>query len=154
MNSSTAAAPVLHIRLFRMEDLESVTGLMRQFGYPTTLSVMKERMETAAGDNRQCTFVAEVDEQVVGMIGLRQASSYYKQQENVTEVTALIVSEPLRGTGLGRRLMASAEEWAASQDCSQLFLRSGNHVERAPAHAFYRHIGFEQDGYRFCKKLR
>jgi N-acetylglutamate synthase-like GNAT family acetyltransferase len=153
MNSSTQA-PVLQIRKCGMNDLERVTALLREFGYPTTLSVMKERMQSMENDSLHCTLVAELDNEVVGMIGLRQISSYYKQQDCITEITALIVSEELRGNGLGRRLVASAEEWARKQGCCQLFLRSGNRVERAPAHAFYRYMGFEKTGYRFTKVLR
>ena len=152
MNSSTQA-PVLQIRKCCMNDLERVTALLREFGYPTTLSVMKERMQDMENDSLHCTLVAELDNEVVGMVGLRQISSYYKQKECITEITALIVSEQLRGNGLGKRLVASAEEWARQQGCNQLFLRSGNRVERAPAHAFYRHIGFEKSGYRFNKAL-
>ncbi|MRN53307.1 GNAT family N-acetyltransferase [Paenibacillus sp. LC-T2] len=153
MNSSIEA-PVLQIRKCGMNDLERVTKLLREFGYPTTLSVMKERMEGMENDPFHCTLVAELNNEVVGMIGLRQVKSYYKQQDCITEITALIVSEELRGKGLGKRLVASAEEWARQQGCCQLFLRSGNRVERAPAHAFYRHIGFEKTaGYRFNKAL-
>ncbi|WP_211296479.1 GNAT family N-acetyltransferase [Paenibacillus donghaensis] len=153
MNSSTLA-PVLQIRKCGMNDLEKVTALLREFGYPTTLSVMKERLESMENDPFNCTLVAELDHEVVGMIGLRQVISYYKQKDCITEITALIVSEELRGQGLGKRLVAAAEDWARQQGCCQLFLRSGNRVERAPAHAFYRHIGFEgTSGYRFNKAL-
>lgn len=153
MDSSTLA-PVLQIRKCGMNDLEKVTALLREFGYPTTLSVMKERLESMENDPFQCTLVAELDHEVVGMIGLRQVISYYKQKDCITEITALIVSEELRGQGLGKRLVSAAEDWARQQGCCQLFLRSGNRVERAPAHAFYRHIGFEgTTGYRFNKAL-
>ncbi|WP_379129373.1 GNAT family N-acetyltransferase [Paenibacillus sp. sgz500958] len=153
MNSSTQA-PVLQIRKCCLNDLERVTALLREFGYPTTLSVMKERMESMENNSLHCTLVAEVDNEVVGMVGIRQISSYYKQQDCITEITALIVSEQLRGQGLGKRLVASAEEWARQQGSCQLFLRSGNRVERAPARAFYRHIGFDKAGYRFTKTLK
>ncbi|MEK4059307.1 MULTISPECIES: GNAT family N-acetyltransferase [Paenibacillus] len=153
MNSSTQEQ-VLQIRKCGMNDLERVTALLREFGYPTTLSVMKERMEGMENDPFHCTLVAELDNEVVGMIGLRQVKSYYKHADCITEINALIVSEELRGNGLGKRLVAAAEEWARGQGCCQLFLRSGNRVERAPAHAFYRHMGFEQTtGYRFNKAL-
>ncbi|HEY4391614.1 MAG TPA: GNAT family N-acetyltransferase [Paenibacillus sp.] len=153
MNSSTMA-PVLEIRKCGLNDLERVTALLREFGYPTTLSVMKERLESMENNHLQCTLVAELNNEVVGMVGLRQVISYYKQTDCITEITALIVSEELRGNGLGKRLVAAAEEWAREQGCCQLFLRSGNRVERAPAHSFYRHLGFEKTaGYRFNKAL-
>lgn len=153
MNSSTQA-PVLQIRKCNMNDLESVTALLREFGYPTTLSVMKERLESMENNGLECTLVAELNNEVVGMIGLRQVISYYKQADCITEITALIVAEELRGNGLGKRLVAAGEEWARAQGCCSLFLRSGNRAERAPARAFYRHIGFEKTaGYRFNKAL-
>ncbi|AHV98015.1 GNAT family N-acetyltransferase [Paenibacillus sabinae] len=152
MNSSTQA-PVLQIRNIGMDDLETITALLRGFGYPTTLNVMKERLEVVQNDPDCCTLVAEVDGQTAGMIELRQVISYCKDQDSVAEITAIIVEESLRGTGLGRRLMAAGEEWARSKKCKQIYLCSGNRVERAPAHAFYRHLGFDQNGYRFCKSL-
>lgn len=153
MDSSTLA-PVLQIRKCDINDLERVTALLREFGYPTTVNVMKERIESMESNPFYCTLVAELDQEVVGMIGLRQVSSFSKQQDCVTEITALIVSEELRGNGLGKRLVAAAEEWARDKGCCQLYLRSGNRVERAPAHAFYQHIGFEKSaGYRFNKAL-
>lgn len=153
MNSSTQEQ-VLQIRKCGMNDLERVTALLREFGYPTTLSVMKERLEGMDNDPYRYTMVAELNNAVEGMIEIRQVHSYYKQADCIMEITALIVSEDLRGNGLGKRLISAAEDWARQQGCSQLFLRSGNRVERAPAHAFYRHLGFEMSsGYRFSKAL-
>jgi hypothetical protein len=80
MNSSTQEQ-VLQIRKCGMNDLERVTALLREFGYPTTLSVMKERMEGMEHDPLHCTMVAELNNEVVGMIGLRQVKSYYKHAD-------------------------------------------------------------------------
>ncbi|AKG35353.1 GNAT family N-acetyltransferase [Paenibacillus durus] len=152
MDSSTQA-PVLQIRNIDMNDLETITALLRGFGYPTTLNVMKERLEAVQNDPACCSLVAEMDGQTVGMIELRQVISYCKGQESVAELTAIIVEESLRRNGLGKRLIAAGEDWARSRQLKQIFLCSGNRAERAPARAFYRHLGFEQNGYRFCKSL-
>lgn len=112
MNSSTQA-PVLQIRNIGMNDLETITALLRGFGYPTTLNVMKERLEAVQNDPACCTLVAEVDGQTVGMIELRQVL-YCKNQDSVAEITAIIVEEQLRGSGLGRRLMAAGKNGRAA----------------------------------------
>lgn len=150
---SSIQAPVLQIRKFDMKDLETVTALLRSFGYPTTLSVMKEKMQAASNDPSHCILIAEVNHEVAGMIELREVVTFCKQKDTTAEITAIIVTEQLRGEGLGRRLMSAGEEWARGLGCKQLFLCSGNRVERAPAHAFYRHLGFEQKGYRFSKSI-
>ncbi|AJS58119.1 histone acetyltransferase [Paenibacillus sp. IHBB 10380] len=151
--NSQLSTPVLCIRNFQWDDLEISTQLMRQLNYPTTLSVMRERMEEMESSPLYCTLIAEVDEQVVGMIHLRKVVSY-ERTENYTQITAVIVSGEYQGQGIGKRLILSAEDWAKGQESTQLFLTSGNRVERAPAHAFYEHIGFAKTGYRFCKKLK
>ncbi|GAB6990225.1 GNAT family N-acetyltransferase [Paenibacillus pini] len=153
MNSSLSA-PTLQIRKSQCNsDLNAVISLMRQLSYPTTVNVMRERMEASETNPSSCTLVAELDGEVVGMIALNQIFSYAKS-EKATQVSALIVSEEHRHQGLGKRLINSAEEWGRAQGSKILFLTSGNRVERAPAHAFYEHIGFEKTGYRFSKKLK
>ncbi|KAA9006296.1 GNAT family N-acetyltransferase [Paenibacillus spiritus] len=151
MNSSIQTA-TLQIRKCRSCDLEAVTSLVKSCGYPTTLGVMKERMEASEKDDHHGTLVALLDGRTAGMVSLTRVGSYYMQRD-MAEITAIVVSEEHRGEGLGRRLMAAAEEWARARGCAQIFLRSGNRVEKAPAHAFYRHLGFEQNGYRFSKSV-
>lgn len=151
MNSSLSA-PTLCIRNFQWNDLETITALMRELNYPTTLSVMRERMEEMQSSPLHCTMVAEVDGQVVGKISLHQVVSFCRT-ERTTQITAIIVAKEFQGQGLGKRLIQQAVEWSKGQGSTLLFLTSGNRVERAPAHAFYEHIGFTKTGYRFNKKL-
>jgi ribosomal protein S18 acetylase RimI-like enzyme len=51
------------------------------------------------------------------------------------------VADAVRGTGLGRRIMAGAEEWLrrAGAPKAQLMVRTDN----AGATGFYRHLGYE-----------
>lgn len=151
MNSSLSA-PTLSIRNFQWNDLETITALMRELNYPTTLSVMRERMEEMESSPLHCTLVAEVDGIVVGKISLHHVVSY-SRTEPTTQITAVIVAREYQGQGIGKRLIRQAEEWSKGQGSTLLFLTSGNRVERAPARAFYEHIGFLKTGYRFSKKL-
>lgn len=153
MNSSLYA-PALTIRQFDWEDLQAVTSLMRQLNYPTTLNVMRERMEAVEASPLYATMIAEVDGEVVGMVNLQQVVSLARRSDPATQVTAIIVAKEHQGQGIGKRLIESAERWAREKGSMTLFLTSGNRVERAPAHAFYEHIGFEKSGYRFFKTLK
>ncbi|MDR0270689.1 GNAT family N-acetyltransferase [Paenibacillus sp.] len=152
--NSNILAPALQIRNSDCNgDLEAVTQLMRELHYPTTINVMRERIQACESNPKLCTMVAELDGQVIGMIALNQVKSFARS-ESVTQVSALIVSKEHRGQGIGKRLIRSAEEWSKQQGCQTLFLISGNRIERAPAHAFYEHIGFEKIGYQFVRKLK
>jgi GNAT superfamily N-acetyltransferase len=151
MNSSLSA-PTLSIRRFQWDDLETITALMRELNYPTTLSVMRERMEDMESSPVHCTLVAEVDGIVVGKISLHHIVSFSRSVPT-TQIMAIIVAKEYQGQGLGKRLIQQAEDWSKGQGSTLLFLTSGNRVERAPARAFYEHIGFTKTGYRFSKKL-
>ncbi|SMF87124.1 Ribosomal protein S18 acetylase RimI [Paenibacillus uliginis N3/975] len=149
---SVLSAPALLVRTFEKKDLESVTSLLRELNYPTTLNVMRERMETMACNPLHCNMIAELDGKVVGMMMLRQVKSFVRT-EPVTQITSLIVTSSCRSQGIGKRLVRGAETWGKQQGSDLLFLTSGNREGLAPAHAFFEHIGFEKAGYQFVKQL-
>ena len=151
MNGSLST-PVLCIRKFQWNDLESLNALMRELHYPTTLSVMRERMQEMESSPVHCTLIAEVDNVVVGEISLRNILTH-SSTEATTQITSIVVAKDYQGQGIGKRLIHSAEEWSKGQGSHLLFLKSGNRVERAPARAFYKHIGFTNMGDLFSKTL-
>jgi GNAT superfamily N-acetyltransferase len=50
------------------------------------------------------------------------------------------VAEGRRVSGVGRRLVGAAEEWASGRGLSQVTLRSN--VIRPESHAFYERVGY------------
>lgn len=75
---------------------------------------------------------------VVGYIhGADYDCTYF---DPVVNVLALAVLEEYRGTGTGRRLMDSLEQWAGETGKKGIRLTSGGN--RTEAHQFYTHIGF------------
>ncbi len=59
----------------------------------------------------------------------------------------LLVTSARRSTGVGRRLLEAATDWARVRGCTHLELDSGN--ARKDAHRFYVHQGMEQQSVVF-----
>jgi len=66
-------------------------------------------------------------------------------------LTGLVVDERWRGKGIGGSLMTRIEDWIRQQGSVIAVLASGSHY--AEAHRFYRHLGYEETGIRFVKRL-
>ena len=141
------------IREYRPEDLEALTALMRDLGYPTDIDNMQNRLERIHSTPMYYTFVAEETASVVGMIGVRLVY-YYEDDGLAAQIAALVTKREHQGKGIGRALVQYVEEWALEKGAAVLFLTSGIREERMQAHEFYKGIGFEITGYRFVKKLK
>jgi GNAT superfamily N-acetyltransferase len=144
---------MIHIRPYAPGDLESLTDLMSDLGYPTTVDKMERRMKALEAEPNCHTFVSTIDGKVVGMIGIRQVYCY-EEDGCSTQVSALVVDKQYEGRGIGTALIKYAENWALDHHSNSLSLTSGMKPERLRAHEFYKKQGFEVTGYRFVKKLR
>ncbi|MBP1999614.1 putative N-acetyltransferase YhbS [Paenibacillus shirakamiensis] len=149
--SNQVYAPALLIRKCSGNDAKAITVLMRQLRYPTTVSVMKERLTSLENHPHYRSFVAELDGKVVGTISLRQFQTN-DMERPVTRITSLIVDEDHRGKGIGKLLMAEVEAWGKRKGSEELFLSTGDD-HRLEAKPFYEHLGFQCSGYRLSKSL-
>jgi predicted N-acetyltransferase YhbS len=140
------------IRPYQSTDLGAITELMDDLGYPTKLEDMQKRMRKIESLSDYYTFVAELEGQVAGMIGVRDVY-YYEGDGLVTHISLLVVKTDYQGQGIGRELLRFAEERAKQNGSSSLYLTSGMKPERLRAHAFYERNGFAKNGYRFVKPL-
>ncbi|WP_435921394.1 GNAT family N-acetyltransferase [Paenibacillus sp. DYY-L-2] len=140
------------IRKYHAKDLDSLTSLMEDLGYPTSRENMMPRMERIQSNPMYFTFVAEASGAVVGMIGVHLAH-YYEDDGCATYISALVTKREYQGKGIGTSLMRYVEEWAREQGSNTIVLTSGIKEERLKAHAFYKARGFEINGYRFVKKF-
>ncbi len=123
---------------------------MTQLGYPTTTEEMRERLRCIFRQRDFATFVAVEENEVCGMIGL-SASVGYEHDDPTGRIMALIVDERMRGRGIGRSLLAAAEEYFARKKIVRVVLTS--RFTREKAHAFYESLGYVQTGLRFMKEL-
>lgn len=144
---------MVHIRPYQSVDLSAMTRLMSDLGYPASLEAMSVRMERISADPSMSTFVAVIEDRVVGMIGMK-LMLFYEGDGNVAQVVTLVVEESCQGQGVGKVLMDYAIHWAEEQNASGIYLNSGNKPERLRAHEFYKSKGFEINGFRFVRKLK
>ncbi|MFD3257675.1 N-acetyltransferase family protein [Paenibacillus lentus] len=150
--SSMVMAPALVIRSSCSGDVDQMLPLMRQLKYPTTPSVLHERLCMLEGHPLLCSFVAEMKGKLVGTTFLKQHQTH-DMSHPVTLITAMVVDEEHRGTGVGRLLLEAAEAWAKEQGSMQLVLSAGGERNML-AKSFYEHMGFICRGYRLSKSLQ
>jgi GNAT superfamily N-acetyltransferase len=113
---------------------------------------MKTRMENILSDPTYFTFVAELDSQIVGMIGSRKLF-LYEHDEIVIQISALVTRQHFQRKGIGTSLIHYVEKFAVKEGANAIVLTSGIKAERLKAHEFYKKMGFNITGYRFVKEI-
>lgn len=139
----------MEVRDANFNDLISLTHLMNQLGYPTSLDEMTARFQRIERKEEYKTLVAVDSAKVVGVMGMMY---YFMWEENAcgVRIQALVVDQECRSAGVGKMLIESAEAWAKSLGATSITLTSGNREERAAAHQFYPKMGFKlaSSGYK------
>src|SRR6266404_4267309 len=107
------------VRAVEGADMEALADLMTQLGYPTRASEIQMRMETILANKNYATFVAVSKGKVCGMIGTFTCYSYEHNSPG-GRILALVVSEKMRGRGVGHELVAAAEEDLAQKNISRV----------------------------------
>lgn len=132
------------------EDYEILADLIEELGYPSNKNNISERLYEINSNKYYKTLVAEVDNKVVGFIGLCKLYAYEYDGEYI-RIISLVVNEKYRGKGIGTFLLKSAEKWAISEGAIAIALNSG--IKREKAHEFYYGNGYKIKGYSFSKSL-
>jgi ribosomal protein S18 acetylase RimI-like enzyme len=141
---------LLTIRNASLSDARALASLMRELGYETARAQMRQRLKSILSDGGFRTFVAEIDDQVCGMIGtLRHAR--HEHNDPSGKIIALVVSKKQRRTGIGRALIAAAEKDFTNKGVTRVSLTA--RFTRELAHQFYEALGYERNGWRFVKQL-
>ena len=88
-------------------------------------------------------FVLEADGVVVASTYLNLIPNLSRSAAPYAVVENVVVEETLRGTGLGKRIMAETLQVAWDAGCYKAMLMTGS--RRPSTHAFYRACGFDPD---------
>jgi ribosomal protein S18 acetylase RimI-like enzyme len=135
-------------------DMEALTTLIADLGYPTTIDEIHLRFQNIFKQNGFRTLLAIADDgQPAGFIGM-SASYGYEHNAIYIRVLALAVAGNYRNRGIGRILMDEAEKWGTELNAYMIVLTSGLRDERKAAYAFYQSIGYEIKSSGFVKKLK
>jgi aminoglycoside 6'-N-acetyltransferase I len=105
----------------------------------------------ATSTTPQAVLLAEVDAGIVGFaeVSIRPYAEGC-QTDRVGYLEGWFVVGDLRGRGIGRRLVAAAEEWARAQGCAE-FASDAEAANEASASA-HRALGFTDVGLVRCFK--
>jgi len=127
----------LRIRSAVPADAPALANLAGQLGYPATTAEILKRMEAVRVEPGLSIFVAESDT-VVGWVEVGVVRSLLSASS--AEIMGLVVEESRRGEGVGRQLVAAAEQWAAERGCVRIRVRTN--LMREGARAFYAALGY------------
>ena len=108
-------------------------------GYPSDATTIARRLDRLLPRPEALILVAEMpDGAVVGWVhGIEQD---LLESGRRCEIVGLVVDAALRGRGVGRRLVAAVEAWAAGRGLRRLTVRSN--VARRESHPFYERLGY------------
>jgi GNAT superfamily N-acetyltransferase len=134
-----SAAADASIREATRADAARLAALSEVLGYPVTADALAERLGRLLGRDEELVLVAEVGPgRVVGW--LHGAERELLESGRRCEILGLVVDEPHRGRGVGRRLVQAVEAWASARGLDQMAVRSN--VARAESHPFYARLGY------------
>jgi GNAT superfamily N-acetyltransferase len=133
-------------------DIEELTLLMTDLGYPATLAEMQVRFKNIFAHPDYRTIIAVIGDEIVGMAGLCKGV-YYEKNGLYLRILAFVVKQTRRELGIGKILIKASEDWAVDQGANTVLINSGNRDERKAAHVFYHKMGYVVKSSGFVKEL-
>ena len=128
------------IRVASENDAKAIADLCIQFGYKTSKEEVEFRLKKALEDDCNRVYVADVVGKILGWLQVSVKQTI--ESGEYAEITGLVVDKTSRGKGIGRDLVAQAEDWAKRMKQSTIRVRMN--VIRKEAPLFYRAIGFKE----------
>jgi GNAT superfamily N-acetyltransferase len=141
--------PKPKIREAKPKDAEELVALIKLLDHKVDAKGVRKRIN-ALTKEKLAPLIATLDKTVVGLVGIHRMMTIHRDQP-VGRITILAVAEKARKQGIARMLVESAEQQLKKLGCGLVEVTSNDRL--APAHAFYRHMGYERTSIRFFKKL-
>jgi GNAT superfamily N-acetyltransferase len=144
--SASASVASFRLRPAVLADAQQLAELCGQLGYPSTLAEVEQRLRAIQSSDEHAIFVAEdLGGKLAGCVHVFLMHAV--EIDAQAEILGLVVDANSRSLGVGKSLLALAEQWARERGIHTIGLRSNMTRERA--HAFY-----EREGYSVLKKQK
>ena len=143
------APPKPQIREAMPTDAPHLVELMRLLGHDVDAKGVRQRI-TALKREKLPQFVATLDKEVVGLIGIHRMVAIHRAQ-SVGRITILVVADKARNQGIGRMLLDAAEAFLRKSRCGIIEVTSNERLK--DAHGFYEKLGYKRTSLRFAKML-
>jgi GNAT superfamily N-acetyltransferase len=120
-------------------DSDRLAELSGVLGYPVSAGTLAARLVRLLARPEDTVFVAALSSgHVVGW--LHASEQELLETGRRAEILGLVVDAGHRGLGLGRRLIAAVEAWAAERGLDAIHVRSN--IVRIESHPFYERLGY------------
>ena len=138
------------IREICPEDYAVVAGFWRDIlNFPSATDESVSRtFEKMSKDSRYCTYVAEEDSIVVGFITLVEVLSI-EDPDGYFKINGIAVAPEYQNRGIGRQLIAFAEETAKERGANSIGVAST--FKRTGMHSLLDGLGYEKSAFWFHK---
>ena len=127
---------------------ERIQALLVQLGYNASIAEVKSGLNSQ--DPHSDLYVARLEGRVIAFMSLIYFYYFPIQKQNC-RITAIVVDEEVRKTGVGRQLIQFAQVKARQHACAQLEVTTS--LERKAIHAYYEHNGFIKASFRYYLNL-
>jgi GNAT superfamily N-acetyltransferase len=143
-------APTPTIRAAVLADADELSRLFTALEHPTRAAEITARWAQWAAEGNDALVADRGDGTLAGLATLHRTRVLHRPAP-VGRITALVVDAAERGRGIGRALVAAAEERLTRDGC--ILLEITSNLRRADAHAFYERIGYARTSVRLARTL-
>jgi GNAT superfamily N-acetyltransferase len=121
-----------------MDDAPEIARLATELGYPASAEAMRDRLSLLLPHPDHRITVAQADHALCGWIATERRRTLESGER--IEIVGLVVDAHHRSAGVGRMLVADAEQWAIRLGFNSISVRSN--VMREASHPFYERLGY------------
>lgn len=133
----------INIREAQIKDKLILCDLMRQLGYPISESDMQNRIELYTRHPVNKAFVAELEKKIIGSLALNIIDLFHTK-DRFARVISMVIDEKFRNKGVGKKLMAYAEKYSKSINCTRIELTTDWSREKDGTHHFYKNLDYSE----------